>query len=73
VSKYRLAGSSLLESKNPNLGGKVYRYAGDQSWEDCGQLPDTEAIGGLVVYRGRLCASSLCRPAGFFRYEGGQR
>lgn len=72
VSKYRLAGSSLPESENPHLGGKVYRYAGGKSWEDCGQLPDTEAVGGLVVYRGRLYASSLYRPAGFFRYEGGQ-
>jgi hypothetical protein len=73
VSKYRLAGSSLPESENPHPGGKVYRYAGGTSWEDCGQLPDTEAVGGLVVYRGRLYASSLYRPAGFFRYEGGRR
>lgn len=73
VSKYRLAGSALPESGNTNLGGKVFRYAGGKSWEDCGQLPNTEAIGGLVVYRGRLYASSLYRPAGFFRYEGGQR
>lgn len=72
VSKYRLGGSSLAESENPNLGGKVYRYAGGQSWEDCGQLPDTEAIGGLVVFRGKLYASSLYKPAGFFRYEGGR-
>lgn len=73
VSKYQLGGSALPESENPHLGGKVYRYAGGQSWVDCGQLPDTEAIGGLVVYRGQLYASSLYRPAGFFRYEGGQR
>ena len=73
VSKYRLAGSSLPESENPHLGGSVYRHAGGRSWEFCGQLPDTEAIGGLVVFRGRLYASSLYRPAGFFRYEGGQR
>lgn len=73
VAKYRLGGSSLPESENPHLGGKVYRYAGGTAWEDCGQLPDTEAIGGLVVFRGQLFASSLYRPAGFFRYEGGQR
>ena len=73
VSKYRLAGSALPESENPHLGGKVYRYAGGQSWEYCGLLLQTEAIGGLVVYRGRLYASSLYRPAGFFRYEGRQR
>jgi len=73
VSKYRLAGSSLPESDNPHPGGKVYRYLGGQRWADCGRLPDTEAIGGLVGYRGRLYASSLYRPAGFFRYEGGKR
>jgi hypothetical protein len=71
VSKYRLAGSALAESENPNLGGRVYRYAGDRRWVDCGQLPDAEAIGGLVVFRGKLYASSLYKPAGFFRYDGG--
>lgn len=69
VSKYRLGGSALPESENPNLGGKVFRYAGERKWIDCGQLPDTEAVGGLVVFRGKLYASSLYRPAGFFRYE----
>lgn len=73
VSKYRLAGSALAESENPHLGGKIYRYAGEQKWTDCGQLPDAEAVGGLVVYRGKLYASSLYRPAGFFRYEGEQK
>jgi hypothetical protein len=28
-------------------------------------------VGGLVVFQGRLYASSLYKPAGFFRYEGG--
>lgn len=69
VAKYRLAGSALPESENPNLGGKVYRLDGDR-WADCGQLPDTEAVGGLVVFRGKLYASSLYKPAGFFRYDG---
>lgn len=72
VSKYRLAGSALEESQNPNLGGKIYRYAGDQKWIDCGQIPSAEAIGGLVVFKDRLYASSLYRPAGFYRYEGEQ-
>ena len=71
VSKYRLAGSSLTESENPNLGGKVYRYDGDDRWVHCGTLPDTEAINGMVVYRGKLYAGSMYAPAGFFRYEGG--
>lgn len=73
TAKYRLAGSALLESENTNLGGRVFRYAGGRNWVDCGQLPDTEAIGGLVVYRGSLYASSLYKPAGFFRYEGERR
>lgn len=71
VSKYRLAGSSLSESENPNLGGKVYRYDGDDQWTHCGTLPDTEAINGMVVYRGKLYAGSMYAPAGFYRYEGG--
>lgn len=70
TGKYRLAGSALPESENPALGGRVFRYEGDARWTDCGQLPETQAIGGLAVYRGQLYASSLYRPAGFFRYEG---
>jgi hypothetical protein len=70
TGKYRLAGSALPESENTALGGRVFRYAGGAQWIDCGQLPQTEAVGGLVVYRGQLYASSLYRPAGFFRYEG---
>lgn len=73
VSKYRLAGSSLTESENPNLGGRVYRYDGDHRWVPCGVLPDTEAINGMVVYRGSLYAGSMYAPAGFFRYEGGTK
>lgn len=72
-SKYRLAGSSLSESENPAFGGRVFRLAQGDIWEDCGSLsPETEAIASLVVFRGKLYASSLYRPAGFFRYEGGQ-
>jgi hypothetical protein len=71
--KYRLGGSALPESENPNLGGKVFRYDRDQRWIECGQLPGVEAVGGMVVFRGRLYASALYRPAGFFRYEGGTR
>ncbi|TXT30865.1 MAG: Uncharacterized protein FD138_2242, partial [Planctomycetota bacterium] len=62
VSKYRLGGSALKESENPNLGGKIFRYDGDGKWADCGQLPETEGIGGFAVFRGK-----------FFRYEGDQK
>jgi hypothetical protein len=70
TGRYRVAGSSLPESKNLTPGGRVFRYASDHQWIDCGQLPGVEAIGGMVVFRGKLYASSLYRPAGFFRYEG---
>lgn len=73
TGKYRVAGSSLKESENLTLGGKVFRYDGGTRWTDCGQLPQTEAVGGLVVFQDRLYASSLYKPAGFFRYEGDNR
>ena len=69
TGKYRVAGSALQESENTQLGGKVFRYDGGARWTDCGQLPGAEAVGGLIEYRGRLYASSLYKPAGFFRYE----
>jgi hypothetical protein len=70
TGKYRLAGSSLSESENPHNGGRIFRLEGDCEWKLCGQLPETEAVGGMIVYRGALYASSLYRPAGFFRYDG---
>lgn len=73
TGKYRLAGSALTESENTHLGGKIFRYEGGDKWTDCGQLPEAEAVGGMVVFRGRLYASSLYRPAGFYRYEGGDK
>ena len=73
TGKYRVAGSALPESENTRLGGRVLRYAGGTNWIDCGQLPNTEAVGGMVSFQGRLHASSLYKPAGFFRHEGGTR
>jgi hypothetical protein len=73
TAKYQFAGSALPESGNPNPGGGVYRYDGGTTWTEVGRLPDTEAVGGLVVYKGRLYASSLYKPAGFFRYEADGR
>lgn len=72
TGKYRVAGSSLPESENLTPGGRVFRYEGGSRWIDCGQLAETEAVGGLVVFRGKLYASSLYPPAGFFRYEEGK-
>jgi hypothetical protein len=71
TGKYRKDGSALTDSKNFNLGGKVFRYEGDNHWAYCGTLPDVEAINGMVVFNDRLYASSMYKPAGFFRYEGG--
>ncbi|MCX7407033.1 MAG: LamG domain-containing protein [Planctomycetales bacterium] len=78
TGKYRVAGSSLAESSNTNLGGRVFRYDGTRAdgtstWTDCGQLPNAEAVSGMVVFQGRLYAGSLYKPAGFFRYEGDQQ
>lgn len=73
TGKYRLRGSSLAESENPSLGGGVYRYEGADKWAPVGRLPGVEAINGMVVYRGKLYASSMYAPAAFFRYDGGTR
>ena len=70
TGKYRLGGSALTESANTNLGGRVYRFIRPGEWELVGELPSTEAVAALVTYGGRLYASSLYRPAGFFRYDG---
>ena len=71
TGKYRVAGSALPESENKTLGGRIFRYQAPDRWIDCGALPDREAVAGLVVFRERLYAASLYKPAGFFRYEGG--
>lgn len=74
TAKYRVAGSALAESENLNLGGQIFRLnLYKDSWVPCGRLPDAEAVGGMTVYKGRLYASSLYKPAGFFRYEGGEK
>ncbi len=70
-SKYRLAGSSLAESTNSHMGGKVFRLGPGDKWIPCGTVSEaTEAISSLIEFRGRLYAGSLYKPAGFFRYEG---
>lgn len=69
VGKYRVAGSSLPESENQTLGGKVFRYEGNRRWAEVGSFDGVEATGGLLVADDRLYASSLYKPAGFFRME----
>ncbi|MDX2039502.1 MAG: hypothetical protein SFX72_22880 [Isosphaeraceae bacterium] len=73
TGRYRLAGSSLPESRNPNLGGRLFQLDPDRGWTEIGALPGVEAVGGLLSFQGTLYASSLYRPAGFFRYEGERR
>lgn len=69
TGKYRVAGSALPESPNIHTGGRVFRYEGGDRWTDVGQLAGVDALGGLAVFGGRLYATSLYKPAGFFRYE----
>ncbi|MBX7168984.1 MAG: LamG domain-containing protein [Pirellulales bacterium] len=68
---YRLRGSALDDAVNQSPGGRVFRLIEPGRWEDCGRLGESEALNGLVVYRGQLYASSTYAPAGCFRYEGG--
>ena len=69
TGKYRVSGSSLPESENMHLGGRIFRLAEKNEWIDCGQLPGVETVGGMLVYKGDLYASSLYSP-GFFKYAG---
>lgn len=71
ATQYRLRGSALADSENVHPGGTIYRYVADGEWENCGTLPEVQAVSGLVVFKDRLYAGSLYAPAGFFRYEGG--
>lgn len=70
TGRYRVAGSALPESENQEPGGRIFRFEQPDQWILCGQLPETEAVGGMIVYRDQLYASSLYKPAGFFRYDG---
>lgn len=69
TGKYRLGGSALPNSTNETRGGRVYRFVAPGKWDLVGDLDPTEAVAALVNYDGRLYASSLYAPAGFFRYE----
>lgn len=70
TGKYRVAGSALPESENTTYGGRIFRFELPSRWVDCGQLPQTECVGGLAVFKDKLYATSLYKPAGFFRYDG---
>ena len=69
TGKYRLAGSALEESRNETLGGEILKLDNAGKWSVAGKLASSEAVGGLVVFQNKIHASSLYRPAGFFRME----
>lgn len=71
ASHYRAAGSALADSENTFPGGFVFRYEGGTTWTNCGKAIEGESVGGLVVYKGALYASSMYAPGGLYRYEGG--
>ena len=69
ASHYRSQGSALPEAENATLGGQIYRYAGESTWDDMGKPGEFEAVGGMVSFNGSLYVSSLYAPAGLFRME----
>lgn len=71
--RYRLAGTRLQEGDNPHPGGRVFRLEPDSTWKEIGHFPDMQAVGGMVVFQGRLHVSSLYPPASFWRHEGGSQ
>jgi Concanavalin A-like lectin/glucanases superfamily len=70
TARYNARGSALAESQNQTPGGKVYRYAGNQKWIDCGRLGEANDTMAMAVYNGELYAIPLYSQ-GLFRYEGG--
>lgn len=71
TAKYRSQGSAMEPSPNENFGGSVYVYEKNAgTWRHCGKIDDIEAVFGLVVYDGKLYASSMYSP-GLYQYEGG--
>ncbi len=81
TSRYNASGSHLAAAKNLNNGGKVFRFAGGRQWIDCGRVSDAEFIFGLVVFGGKLYATSMDAPPnqlkrpnqGLYRYDGGKQ
>ncbi len=81
TSRYNASGSHLPAAKNLNNGGKVFRYEGGKKWFDCGRVSDAEFIFGLVVFGGKLYATSMDAPPnqlkrpnqGLYRYDGDRR
>lgn len=73
TGRYRLCGSHLAESENPNHGGRVFRLTKEGDWQQIGVFEGMESVGSMVVFEGRLYVSSLYAPACWYRHEGGTR
>ncbi len=45
---------------DPALGSRVFRYAGGESWEDCGHVgaQETQGVGPMIVHNGELYAAT---------------
>ena len=77
TGRYLAVGSALPESPNETPGGRIFRYQGGREWVACGRLenPSTGAavnVHSLVVYQGKLYASTINRPGlGLYEYAGG--
>ena len=52
--------AATTDAHDPADRGHVYRYEGDQSWQDLGKVADNDAagIGPLVVHQGSLYAAA---------------
>ena len=81
VARYSGVGSHLAPSPNEAPGGRVYRYAGDRRWEDCGRPAGAEVVWGMTVFQDALHVSVMDLPPrhlttprqGVYRYAGGTR
>ncbi|MCC6679944.1 MAG: LamG domain-containing protein [Phycisphaeraceae bacterium] len=63
-------GSLLPDAVNQNPGGRVFRYAGGQSWIDCGTPSSADNLLALGVFDGRLFTAPMYAK-GIFYYRGG--
>jgi hypothetical protein len=72
--RYNGNGSLREKSVNWEPGGEIYRYEGGDKWVACGRLGESDAVGALAVFDGKLYASTLYRDGkGLYCYEGGDR
>ncbi|MEZ6071144.1 MAG: LamG-like jellyroll fold domain-containing protein [Pirellulales bacterium] len=73
TGKYRLRGSSLAESENRHPGGVSTVTSRTAVGSSVDVSPTSRRSNGMVVFGGRLYATSMYHPAAFFRYDGDAR